>query len=226
MHWKRWVGMVVVVAALVGCARTQTGVQGARDAISQAVGDGGARAYVEAVMMARIEEWKDDEAKIVNVYFFNPATGALLINPVRCIGTPVSTSEDLEPGLADPRGASSWWVPPLFPGDVGMWTNEVAGRDSTFGDEVPGYECLTVDGQYMRWPATFPALVSSASYTFAPPTVQRDLASEIQLEQARAIIQRGGCVNPETLQEQPCPAGGGAGALEPVAPPTVTPEGQ
>lgn len=197
--------LVALVMVLVGCGEApQQEVSRRQAAVEQAVGPTDARAYAEAIQMARIEQWKDDEQKIVNWYIFNAATGNLLIPPVRCIGTPISTTEDLEPGQAGAPGSTyTEFSLALEGGDV-IRTNEVAGRDTTYGDEVPAWECLTVEGQYIRIGMFTPNLVSSASFTFPPATVQRDLETEVRLEQAKAIIQRGGCVNAETLIEQPC----------------------
>jgi hypothetical protein len=196
--------LVALVVVLAGCGpTTQESVANRQAAVEQAVGPTDTRAYAEAIQMARIEQWKDDEQKIVNWYIFNAATGNLLIPPVRCIGTPISTTEDMEPGSGTPRSsASSYFLVPVD--GVDILTQEVAGRDATYGDEVPAWECLTVEGQYIRIGMFTPNLVSSASFTFPPATVQRDLETEVRLEQAKAIIQRGGCVNAETLIEQPC----------------------
>lgn len=196
--------LVALVVVLAGCgAPPQESVANRQAAVDQAVGPSDTRAYAEAIQMARIEQWKDDEQKIVNWYIFNAATGNLLIPPVRCIGTPISTTEDMEPGSGTPRSsASSYFLVPVD--GVDILTQEVAGRDATYGDEVPAWECLTVEGQYIRIGMFTPNMVSSASFTFPPATVQRDLETEVRLEQAKAIIQRGGCVNAETLIEQPC----------------------
>lgn len=199
------VAMIMVLAACT--SPVQEDVAKRQEAVAAAVGPSGDRAYNEAIQMAKIEQWKDDEQKIVNWYIFNQATGNLLIPPVRCIGTPLSTSEDLEPGSGNPyRGdnAGSGYRFRVPVDGVDILTEEVAGRDTTYGDEVPAWECLTVEGQYIRIGMFTPNLVSSASFTFPPATVQRDLETEILLEQAKALIQAGKCVNAETLQEQPC----------------------
>lgn len=201
----KWIALLTTLITLAGCSQPQQSVAERQAAVEQAIGptSSQARAYSEAIQMARIEQWKDDEQKIVNWYIFSAATGNLLIPPVRCIGTPVSTTEDMEPGTGVPRSNSASYF--LVPVDgVDILTQEVAGRDATFGDEVPAWECLTVEGQYIRIGMFTPNLVSSASFTFPPATVQRDLETEVRLEQAKAIIQRGGCVNAETLVEQPC----------------------
>lgn len=196
--------ILLVPIVLAACAKQQETIAD-RNA---AIGDNQSSVpsnYFEAQQIQNIEEWKDNPDKIVNVYIFNTVTGGLLIPPVQCQGVPASSTESLEPNVGSPRGfdSGSYWVVPIDGTDV--LTNEMAGRDGTFGDPVPFRQCLSVDGHYYDFPALgMPYLVTSASYTFPDATVQRDFETEIRLLQAEALLQAGKCVDMQTLVEVPC----------------------
>jgi hypothetical protein len=160
--------------------------------------------FAEAKMISEIENWKDDPGKIVFLYVnFPPMSDNILV--LQCKGVPVSSTESLEPNEGAPWNTGySYWKVPVDGTDVA--TNEMAGRDGTFGEPVQYRQCLTVDGIYFDLPAMgVPYIVSSVPYTFAPSTVKRDFEGEARLLVAEEIIRRGGCVNNETLVEIPCP---------------------
>lgn len=190
---------------LVSCASTQATVEQRNQAIGQPAT---ASNFAEAKQISEIEQWKDDPGKIVILYVnFPPNSDNVLI--VQCRGVPASSTESLEPNEGTPYGAfeSGAWRVPIDGVDTA--TREMAGRDGTFGDPVHFRQCLTVDGSYIDIPAYgVPYLVSSVPYTFKPTTVKRDFEAEARLLKAEEIIKRGGCVNAETLLEEPCPQGG------------------
>lgn len=197
--------LVMVLALVAACSEPQASVGERQDRVRDQVGvtDPRNQAYMEAVMMAKIEQWKDDEAKVVNAYLFSRATGGLAVPPIRCVGTPVATTEDLEPDNGVPRGSSSYF---LVETDFGpdILTNNIAGRDTTFGDDVPALECLDVGGDYHRWGADMDYYVTSRSLAFPPSNVGLSLEEQVRLVQATELIRQGRCVNPETLTEEPC----------------------
>lgn len=194
--------VLVVVAMLFGACRQpqktieeRNNVIGIRSASSN---------FQEAAQISKTEDWKDIPNKIVNVYIINPVTGGLLISPIQCMGVPNSSTESLEPNEGGPwSGVQTTWRVPVDGVDVS--TTEMAGRDGTFGDPVHFRSCMGVDGNYYDWPA-YGALVivTSASFTFPEATVKRDFGAEARLLKAEEVIKRGGCINPETLEEIPC----------------------
>lgn len=193
--------VLVISMMLVGCASSQkviderNAVIGIRSAESN---------FQEAAQISRTEDWKDIPNKIVNVYIINPVTGGLLVSPIQCQGVPNSSTESLEPNNGSPWSAAQGrWRVPVDGLDVA--TTELAGRDGTFGDPVPFRSCMGVDGNYYDWPVIgVLAIVTSASFTFPEATVKRDFVAEARILQAEEIINRGGCINPETLIEKPC----------------------
>jgi hypothetical protein len=160
--------------------------------------------YAEAKQIQDIEQWKDDPGKIVFLYInFPPGSDTILT--LQCRGVPASSTESTEPNEGRPyTGFSEYgWRVPID--GVDTITTEMAGRDGTYGDPVAFRQCLTVDGTYVDVPALgVPYMVSSVPYTFPPATVKRDFESEARLLKAEEIIRRGGCVNAETLVEEPC----------------------
>lgn len=189
----------LVVAIFTGCAQQQQTLVERNNAISRTDKSN----YYEAQQISDIEAWKDNPGKIVNLYIINPVTGGLLVPAIQCKGVPASSTESLEPNEAVPwTNATSWFID-LDGVDGG--TTEMAGRDGTFGEPVAFRQCMTVDGNYIDFPGLgLPYLVSSASYTFADATVKRDFEAEARLLAAEQIIERGGCINVETLLEIPC----------------------
>ena len=202
---NRVIAALIAMIVLVACGETQGTIQQRQEAIGQPAG---ASNFAEAKQIADIETWKDDPGKIVLLYVNFPP-GSDNIVTVQCRGVPASSTESLEPNGGRPWGwaEGNGWRVPIDGTDVN--TTEMAGRDGTFGDPVHFRQCLTVDGTYIDIPAYgVPYLVSSAPYTFKPTTIKRDFEAEARLLKAEEIIRRGGCVNAETLIEQPCPKGG------------------
>ncbi len=196
------IAFVVILLLMAACGTQQETVQERNQAL-EGVSDGQSN-YQEAKQVAEVEEWKDIPGKIVNVYLINPVTGALAIPPIQCQGVPNSSTESLEPNLGYPAGLSSGWRVPIEGVDV--ITQEMAGKDGTFGEPVAFRYCISVDGNYYDFPAMgLPYIVTSASYTFPAATVNRDYATEAKLLIAEEIIKRGGCIDINTLQEIPCP---------------------
>lgn len=194
--------LLFVLFALLQCGAVQETIQERQEVLGVREVESN---FAEARQIQEVELWKDNPSKIVNVYLLNPVTGGLLIEPIQCKGVPNSSTESLEPNVGRPgvSEASAWRVP-VDGADVR--TNEMAGKDGTFGDPVHFRYCLTVDGQYHDWPSIgLPYLVSSAFYNFENVTIKRDFETEARLLKAEEIINRGGCVNIETLEEQPCP---------------------
>lgn len=195
-------GVLAVIAMLfvAGCVSVQQTVQERQEAIGATTDKVN---YLEAKQINEVESWKDQPGKIVNWYLF-PPNGQVIT--LQCKGVPNSSTESLEPNSGSPR-ASSYGAFLVPVEGVDILTNELAGRDGTFGDPVGFRYCLTVDGQYVDIPAMgMPYLVSSAVFTFAESTVKRDFEAEVRLLQAEELIKAGRCVSPETLQEIPCPA--------------------
>lgn len=216
MKWLSFVvGVMLLGLALGGCSTTQQSVQDRDAALGRAEG-GAPSNYYEARQMQEIEAWKDDPGKIVHLYVnFPPGTDNILA--LQCKGVPGSSTESLEPNHGKPWNGSGAWRVPIDGVDVA--TDEMTGRDGTFGDPVEYRQCMTVDGQYIDFPAIgVPYLVSSGLYTFPPSTVKRDFEAEARLLKAEEIIKRGGCVDNETLQEIVCPAVSVPDTQAPVAP--------
>ena len=201
MKLKTLFSIVVLALSLLACTPpVQQNVQERQSALGV---PSGSSFFYEARQIQDIEEWKDIPGKIVILYInFPPGTDNVI--SLQCRGVPASSTESLEPNAGAPRDVT--YDSFLVPVDgVDIYTNELAGRDGTFGEPVHFRQCLTVDGNYIDIPAYgVPYLVSSAPYTFPPSTIKRDFEAEARLLVAEQIIQRGGCVNPETLLEEPC----------------------
>lgn len=196
--------LVFVLFALFQCGVVQETIQERQEVLGVREVESN---FAEARQIQEVELWKDNPSKIVNVYLLNPVTGGLLVDPIQCKGVPNSSTESLEPNQGVPyydSGPGSYWRVPIDGYDTG--TTEMAGKDGTFGEPVGFRYCLSVDGQYHDWPSVgLPYLVSSAFYNFQDVTIKRDFETEARLIKAEEIIKRGGCVNIETLEEQPCP---------------------
>ncbi len=163
--------------------------------------------YLEAKMMQAIEEWKDTPSKIVMLYINFPPFSDNVI-AVRCQGVPISSTEDLEPQSGERYVSRSTRYDFIVPVDgENIVTNELAGRDATFGDSVPSHECLMTDGNYIDVVAdgSTPHFSSSAFFTFPSNVVERDAEMELRIKAAELLLEAGKCVNYETLVEQPCP---------------------
>lgn len=201
MKIKRLFAVTVVMLILSGCGAVQETIQ-QREAI---IGQRSATSnFAEAKQISDIENWKDDAGKIVFWYVnFPPGSDNILV--LQCRGVPASSTESLEPNVGRPYAANGigWRVPV---DGYNVATEEMAGRDGTFGDPVHFRQCMTVDGQYIDIPAYgVPYLTSSAIYSFPPTTVKRDFETEARLLAAESIIRAGGCVSPETLAKIACP---------------------
>lgn len=196
-----WGITLAAALMLTGCGVTQATVE-ERNAV---LGERSASSnFFEAQQINAIENWKDDPAKIVFVYVLNPATGGLLIPPVQCQGVPASSTESLEPNDGSSSSAMGYGFQVPVDG-YDIYSFELAGRDGTFGDPVHFRQCMTVEGHYIDFPAYgLPYLVTSQSYTFPDPTIKRDYETEAKLLQAEKIIERGGCIDTETLEEIEC----------------------
>lgn len=198
--------MLVTILMLTGCASVQDTVA-ERNA---AIGYVDKSNYYEAQQIAEIEEWKDRPGKIVFLYMFPPNVEKVIV--VQCKGVPTSSTESLEPNYGAPTASGSrsveyynFAIPDTDGGDQTIVTNELAGRDGSFGEPVPYRQCISIDGEYYDLPnMSMPYFVSSASYVFPMETVKRDIETEIRLMQAEQIIKNGGCVNPETLEKADC----------------------
>ncbi|OGD76839.1 hypothetical protein A2368_00340 [Candidatus Collierbacteria bacterium RIFOXYB1_FULL_49_13] len=200
---RKWLllPLLVVILLVSACSSSQETIKERNRVIGQTDADS---EFMEARQIAEIEEWKDNPDKIVNFYIINPVTGGLLIPPVQCKGVPASSTESLEPNEGKPTsGHGDYWKVPTDGVDV--LTNEMAGRDGTFGEPVHYRQCMTVDGNYIDISAYgMPYIVSSYAYTFPEATVQRDYETEARLMQAEAVLKNGGCIDVETLVEIPC----------------------
>lgn len=198
---------MLLVFFITGCGQVQDTVQER----NKAIGVVDKSNYYEAQQIADIEEWKDVPGKIVFLYIFPPNIDMVIV--VQCKGVPTSSTESLEPNVGAPTNTGnsrsteyySFVVPDTDGGSQSITTNELAGRDGSFGEPVPYRQCMSIDGHYYDLPAMgMPYFVSSVPYTFPQATVQRDIEVEVRLMQAQQIIANGGCVNPETLEKVDC----------------------
>lgn len=197
-----WLLLVTLLSLIMAGCATQETIDKRNEVLGERSADSN---FFEAQQINDIEDWKDDPSKIVNVYIINPVTGGLLIPTIQCKGVPASSTESLEPNVGSPSGASTSWRVPVDGRDI--YTQELAGRDGSFGDPVHFRQCMSVDGNYHDWPVYgVLVLVSSSSYTFPDSTVKRDFEAEARLLKAEEIIRKGGCVNVETLEEIACVA--------------------
>jgi hypothetical protein len=191
----------LLLLLLSGCTATQETIQKRQEALGEFSAQSN---FAEAKQIAEIEEWKDSPRKIVMLYVNFPP-GSENVIPLQCRGVPASSTESLEPNNGTPYKSSSAgaWLVPVDGVDV--LTNEMAGRDGTFGDPVHFRQCLTVDGQYIDIPAQgVPYIVSSMPYTFAPNTIKQDTALRNKLKLIEDTLKRGQCISPETLEPIPC----------------------
>lgn len=205
---------IVVLFYLAACGTQQKAVVDRNAAIGQRTGSSN---YFEAKQVDAIEQWKDDPSKIVLMYINFPPGSDNVIS-VQCQGVPASSTESLEPNGGAPYrdaslgGSTEYWVVPIDGVDVR--TNEMAGRDGTFGEPVPYRQCLTTGGAYIDLPSMgVPYIVSSTAYTFPPSTVKPDFEANARMLAAEQLIRSGKCVNYETLLEIPCPSAPGRPAI-------------
>lgn len=193
--------MLIAVVLLAACG-TNAGLEARNEALGDTERNITEGNFQEAQQIDAVEAWKDQEGKIVNLYILNPVTGGLLVDPIQCIGVPNSSTESLEPNRGTRYSGAFWRVPV---DGLDIYTDEIPGKDGTFGDPVHFRYCLGVDGNYFDFPAySLPYLVTSASFTFEPATVKRDFEGEARLLVAEEILKRGGCIDPTTLVEIDC----------------------
>lgn len=188
---------------LAGCTPTSETLAARNRALGDEEGRSVESNFQEAKQVDAVEAWKDQDGKIVNVYLINPVTGGLLVDPIQCMGVPNSSTESLEPNQGFSSSSGYLWRVPLEGLDI--FTDELPGKDGTFGDPVHFRYCQGVDGNYYDFPAYgLPYLVSSASFTFEPATVKRDFEAEARLMVAEEVLKRGGCIDVATLEEVDC----------------------
>jgi hypothetical protein len=202
--------LLVLLLTITSCASPQehtTNVE--RDRVLAGAFDNDSN-FFESQQIAEIEEWKDQPGKVVNLYLFDPVKGGLLVPPIQCKGVPASSTESVEPN----EGMSDYW---RYSGDDAhvpfkeniegqeVFTFEMPGRDGTYGDPAPYRQCISYDGHYYDFPNLgVPYLVTSATYTFPDPTVERDIETELKIRQLEIVLENGGCVDFNRLVEIDC----------------------
>lgn len=196
---------------------------------NEALGGGAAAKtnFLEAQQINQIEVWKD---KPHIIYWYWTNLQGELIASWTCNGVPTSWTESLEPNHGQapyyPEKGSTNTTTIPFRYDIGedrdVITDELPGKDGTFGDPVSGLSCMTVEG--------FPVFKALDSYMSPVPIgfprreVTKDLATEALLLQANKMIEDGKCIDSAQLAEGQlveiaCPEG-----YDPIkAPPANTP---
>ncbi|KXK10403.1 MAG: hypothetical protein UZ22_OP11002000795 [Microgenomates bacterium OLB23] len=143
-----------------------------------------------------------------------------LIDQWMCQGRPVSSTESIEPNLAEPVGMSRWRI------DVdghGAYTSEVMGIDGTYGDPVPYLYCITPEGHYEQWSFTDSVRVTTAPRVYPDPVVRVDESQVAKIETAKAIIAAGGCVDSNLNQIECSVVENNLGMSSPSTMPQLTP---
>lgn len=190
---------VVLSFALSACGQVQDTVADRNRALGTVENKSN---YFEARQIKQIEEWKDNPGKIVYMYINFPPFSDRVIT-VQCKGVPTSSTESLEPNVGLTYNGNTFIIPDIDGGSQTMRTEELAGRDGTYGDPIPYSQCMNIAGSYYD-SRNVPLFVSSDFFSFPSIPVVKDAALEVRLMAAERIIANGGCVNPETLEEQEC----------------------
>lgn len=162
--------------------------------------------FEERKQVARAEELLDQPGRIYFVYFFTE-TGDLL-DTVTCDGRPNSSTESLEPNegqlfysiFAGSRGLYPIPFKIDEPGsapDTTFYTEELMGRDGTFGEAVPYLYCVTPVGNYEQWSPYDKYRISDIPKNYGQQRARVDadlLARKLRAEEA---LRRGQCVDNE-----------------------------
>lgn len=197
---KKIFSLVWLSIFLFGCGTVQDTVTERNRAIGPVANKSN---YFEAQQIKEIEEWKDKPGKIVMLYANFPVYSDNVII-IQCKGVPTSSTESLEPNNGLTYAGNTFIIPDIDGGSQSIRTDELAGRDGTYGEPIQLSQCMGIDGHYYDIRGV-PAIVSSNLMQFPKGLGQADVEGQIRLMQAQRIIESGGCVSMETLEQQECP---------------------
>lgn len=136
-------------------------------------------------------------------FAYQLAEDGQLIDQWTCLGTPVSSTESVEPNTTYTTSgmAYAWQIP--MEGDQFGYTTEMMGIDGTYGEPAPFFFCITPSGQYEQWSVFDKVRVTTVPRTYPQRMVQIDEAQWVRVKAAEAILRAGGCVD-EALNEMDC----------------------
>jgi hypothetical protein len=203
LQGKFLVLVAIVILGLFMTACTPATQDRASDAINAAPvpsnqGENDFRERKNVILADQIRN-RDD----VIFFAYHLADDGQLIDQWTCLGTPVSSTESVEPNTSyTTSGMGYAWTIPLEGGQTG-YTTEMMGIDGTYSDPVPFLFCITPTGQYEQWSVFDKVRVTTMPRSYPQRLVQIDEAQWARVQLAEAILARGGCVD-EALNEMDC----------------------
>ncbi len=194
MTVKRYSLMIVLMVLMAACNPPQ---QRADEAVKAAPvpQSGGPSDFRErkSVIQADLLRNRAD----VIFFAYHLADDGQLIDQWTCQGSPVSSTESVEPNNASPysyEGQGKGWELKLDGGQTG-YSTEMMGIDGTYGEPAPFLYCITPEGHYEQWSIFDKVRVTTVPRVYPTRVVRIDTAHAVKLAAAQKILAGGGCVN-------------------------------
>lgn len=133
------------------------------------------------------------------VFFaYHLAEDGQLIDQWTCMGSPVSSTESVEPNESYPVGSGNtvWtegWQTNLE--GISARSPELMGLDGTYGDPAPFFYCITPEGHYEQWSVYDKVRVTTVPRVYPNRVVRVDTEYATKLAAAQKVLVGGGCVN-------------------------------
>jgi hypothetical protein len=195
---KRYLCMIVVVAlATAGCFRAPQQDRAEKALVQVPVPvSGGANDFRERKSVIEADTLRN-RADIV-FFAYHLADDGQLIDQWTCLGSPVSSTESVEPNQSYPAyGNGSVWEhgwETMIEGQRAR-SAEVMGLDGTFGDPAPFFYCITPEGHYEQWSIFDKVRVTTVPRVYPTRVVKIDTQYAVKLAAAQKTLAKGGCVN-------------------------------
>lgn len=132
-------------------------------------------------------------------FAYHLADDGQLIDQWTCLGSPVSSTESVEPNTSYPvSGGTTYeygWTQQIE--GQSARSPEVMGIDGTYGDPAPFFFCITPAGGYEQWSIYDKVRVTTSPRVYPNRLVKVDTSQVAKIETARQILRGGGCIDDE-----------------------------
>ena len=204
-RWKRVlsVGLMLPLALLMMVQSSCTPTQERADKALQEAPvpeSGGKNDFRERKSIIQADQLRN--RGYIVFFAYQLADDGQLVDQWTCLGSPVSSTESVEPNNAGHTGTSSGFRVKLE-GDQFGYTSEMMGIDGTYGDPAPFFFCITPGGHYEQWSIFEKVRVTTIPRSYPERVVRIDEQQVIKVENARRILQNGGCVD-DNLNQIDC----------------------
>lgn len=156
---------------------------------------GGANDFRERKSVIQADMLRNRQDAIFFAYHL--ADDGQLIDQWNCLGSPVSSTESVEPNNASPYsydGTERGWEVRLEGNQTG-YSTEMMGIDGTYGEPAPFLFCITPEGHYEQWSIFDKVRVTTVPRVYPTRVVRIDTAYATKLAEAQKLLATGKCVN-------------------------------